>query len=210
LVKIRVILADDHPFLRTSIRKILDKTPDILVVGEAGDGIQALDLVKTLSPDVLVLDVEMPNLNGIQVAQQLHADGEEVRILALSAYDDRAHILGMLDAGVAGYLTKDEALDGLVKAIRGLAQGKDGWFSQRVADKIGGEVKKKAPEELSWTDRERSFLRLLAEGKTNPQIEAELGLSEKTLERYYQVLYLKLDASSPEQLVNNARQAGLL
>jgi DNA-binding NarL/FixJ family response regulator len=137
LEKIRVVLADDHPFLRTGIRKILDKTPDIVVVGEAGDGHQALQLVETLSPDVLVLDVEMPNLNGIQVARQLAASDSQVRVLVLSAHDDRAHIFGMLEAGVAGYLTKDEGPEALVNAVRGVYQGKDGWLSQRVSNKIG-------------------------------------------------------------------------
>ena len=137
LEKIRVILADDHPFLRTGLRKILDKTPDIVVVGEAGDGAQALNLVESLTPDVLVLDVEMPQLNGIQVARELNSRDLNVRILVLSAHDDRAHILGMLDAGVAGYLTKDEASEVLVKAVRGVIEGKDGWLSQRVANKLG-------------------------------------------------------------------------
>jgi DNA-binding NarL/FixJ family response regulator len=137
LEKIRVVLADDHPFLRTGLRKILDKTPDIVVVGEADDGAQALSLVESLTPDVLVLDVEMPRLNGIQVARELSTRESHVRILVLSAHDDRAHILGMLDAGVAGYLTKDEASDVLVKAVRRVAEGKDGWLSQRVAKKIG-------------------------------------------------------------------------
>jgi two-component system invasion response regulator UvrY len=115
----------------------LDKTPDIVVVGEASDGHQALQLVETLSPDVLVLDVEMPNLNGIQVARQLAASDSQVRILVLSAHDDRAHIFGMLEAGVAGYLTKDEGPEALVNAVRGVYQGKDGWLSQRVSNKIG-------------------------------------------------------------------------
>jgi DNA-binding NarL/FixJ family response regulator len=137
LEKIRVILADDHPFLRTGLRKILDKTSDIVVVGEASDGAQALNLVESLTPDVLVLDVEMPHLNGIQVARELNSRESDVRILVLSAHDDRAHILGMLDAGVAGYLTKDEASEVLVKAVRGVAEGKDGWLSQRVANKLG-------------------------------------------------------------------------
>jgi DNA-binding NarL/FixJ family response regulator len=136
LEKIRVILADDHPFLRTGLRKILDNTSDIVVVGEASDGAQALKLVESLDPDVLVLDVEMPHMNGIQVARELNSRDSEVRILVLSAHDDRAHILGMLDAGVAGYLTKDEASDVLVKAVRGVAEGTDGWLSQRVASKI--------------------------------------------------------------------------
>ena len=135
--KIRVVLADDHSFLRTEIRKILDKTPDIVVVGEASDGYQALQLVNTLSPDVLVLDVEMPNLNGIQVARQLAASEARVRVLVLSAHDDRIHIAGMLEAGVAGYLTKDEGPETLVKAIRGVAQGKAAWVSHRVSTKIG-------------------------------------------------------------------------
>ena len=134
--KTRVVLADDHPFLRAGIRKILDRVPDIVVIGEAGDGFQALDLVEELAPDLLILDVEMPGKNGIQVARELHEDDSHVRILVLSAYDNGPHIRGMFEAGVAGYLTKDEVPEVLVKAIRGIMRGSKRWVSDRVAAKL--------------------------------------------------------------------------
>jgi DNA-binding NarL/FixJ family response regulator len=132
----RVVLADDHPMVRTAIRKLLEKAGDIEVIGEADDGAEALRLVEDLDPDVLLLDMEMPGLNGVQVARQLQSVGSPVSILALSAYDDQQYILGMLASGAAGYLTKEEALHILVEAVRGVARGERGWVSRWVAAKL--------------------------------------------------------------------------
>ena len=164
--KIRVVVADDHPFVRIGIRKILSKTGDILVVGEAGDGEQALDLVEQMQPDVLLLDVEMPSLNGIQVASHLQKKSSSVRILVLSAYEDRQHILGMLNGGVSGYLTKEEVPDTLVKAVRGVAAGEKGWVSQRLAEKmISWRIQ--SGEQVFLSPRQREMLRLLAQERMN-------------------------------------------
>lgn len=196
--------------MRTGIRKILDKTPDIVVVGEANDGVQALDLVETLSPDVLVLDVEMPNLNGIQVAQKLGLARSTVRVLVLSAYDDRAHIHGMLEAGVAGYLTKDEGAEALVKAVRGVARGDRSWLSKRVAAKLASEIDRARREKKDWSPREMELLRLIAARKSNRQIAEDLGASESEVLRELSRLYQRMNASSPLELVERAREAGLI
>jgi DNA-binding NarL/FixJ family response regulator len=127
--KISVVVADDHPFVRIGIRKILSKTTDIVVVGEASDGEQALHMVEQLAPDVLLLDVEMPRMNGIQVASQLRKNESPVRILVLSAYEDRQHILGMLNGGVSGYLTKE--VPDTQKAVRYVAR-REGLGFQRL------------------------------------------------------------------------------
>jgi DNA-binding NarL/FixJ family response regulator len=119
----RVVLADDHPIVRASIRRLLEKAGDIEVVGEAGNGIETIRLVEELSPDVLLLDVEMPGMKGFEVARRLRAAGTTVRILALSAYDDKQYILAMLASGAAGYLTKEEAPQAIIHAIREAAEG---------------------------------------------------------------------------------------
>jgi len=133
---IRVVLADDHAMVRTSIRHLLSKAPGIQVVGEASNGEEAIRTVNCLEPDVLLLDMEMPVLSGVQVARRLQATHSPVRILVLSAYDDKQYIREVLNNGAAGYLTKDEAAETVVEAIRSIANGGAGWFSKRVAKKV--------------------------------------------------------------------------
>jgi two-component system response regulator DegU len=130
--KIRILLVDDHAAVRTGVRRLLEKARDMLVVGEAGDGYQALKLVEELEPDIVVLDVEMPRMNGLAVARKLTDQHAAVKILALSAYDDRQYILGMLDQGAAGYMIKDEVPEMLVQAIRDIALVNRRWMSKRV------------------------------------------------------------------------------
>jgi DNA-binding NarL/FixJ family response regulator len=127
----RVVLADDHQVMRESIRYLLEATADIKVVGEASNGLEALDLVEKLSPDVLLLDLEMPGLKGIEVAQRLHDTESAVRVLVLSAYDDKHYIEALLATGAPGYLIKGGPSQTLIKAVRGVAKGEQGWVSQQ-------------------------------------------------------------------------------
>ena len=133
---IRVILADDHDGIRASIRHMLMQDPNIKVIGEATNGHEALQLVEQLTPDVLVLDVEMPRVNGLQVARRLSDQDQHVRILVLSGYDQREYIQEMLRQGVAGYLTKDEAPELLIEAIHGVWRGENNWLSRRARKRL--------------------------------------------------------------------------
>src|SRR5262245_35786218 len=167
---IRVVLTDDHPVVRSGIRQLLEKASDIVVVGEAGDGAGTLRLVNELSPDVLLLDMELPGETGVQVARQLQAAGAPVRILALSAYDDEQYIVGSLSSGAAGYLTKEEALERIAEAVRGVAHGEDGWLSRRAAAQVAAWTRKESSHTNGLTQREIEVVRLAARGWTNDQI----------------------------------------
>ena len=133
---VRVVLAEDNEGIRTGIRKLLNKTLDIEVVGEVGNGAGVIGLIDQLRPDILLLDVEMPLLNGIEVARQLKDKQNSIPILVLSAYANREYIRAMLDQGVSGYLVKDEAPERIVEAIREIAQGQTGWVSPQVRAKL--------------------------------------------------------------------------
>jgi two-component system, NarL family, response regulator DegU len=134
--KIRVIIADDHAIMRVGIRNILSRSNEITVVGEASNGAEAIDLVNEMNPDVLILDMEMPVMDGVEVARRLQADKSPVRILVLSAYDDRQYILEMLNMGASGYLIKDEAPEVIVDAVQGVANGEKGWISRKAALRV--------------------------------------------------------------------------
>jgi DNA-binding NarL/FixJ family response regulator len=134
---VRVILADDNEIIRAGIRNLLNKAEDIEVVGEAKNGVEAIHLVNTLLPDVLLLDIEMPLLNGIEVTRQLKSGESSTPILVLSAYTNREYIRQMLANGASGYLIKDEAPDQIVAAVRGIARGEKGWVSPQVKAKLG-------------------------------------------------------------------------
>jgi two-component system response regulator DegU len=206
---IRVVLADDHARVRKGIRNLLERPADILVVGEASNGPQALKLVQDLNPDVLLLDVEMPGMNGNQVAAELRMMGSQVRILVLSAYDDKQYIMGMLESGVAGYLTKEEVPDILISAVRGIAHGKKGWVSQRVASQIASWSKRKG-ERATLTKRELAVLQLISDQSTDQEIAEKLGIREEIVEKHIKHLCTKLQATSRIELVSLAKQHNLV
>lgn len=206
----RVVIADDHASVRKGITRILERVPDIQVVGEASDGTEALDLVETLTPDVLILDVEMPKLNGRRVAQQIKIEGLPAKVLVLSAYDDNQYILGMLDNGVAGYLTKDEAPEQLIQAVRGVARGEKGWVSQRVADRIGSWKHVSGNQRVTLTKQERKILSFIAEKKTDRDIAQSLNLSAEDVANLVKKLCDKLNAHSRVELAVRARKDGFI
>lgn len=136
-LKIQVVLAEDNTIVRMGIRRLLNRAQDIEVIGEARNGVEALQLVGAVKPDILLLDVEMPELDGIEVARLMKRSGDEkTRILVLSAYDDKEYIREMLLNGASGYLLKDEAPERIVEAVQGVARGQTGWVSPQVEAKL--------------------------------------------------------------------------
>jgi two-component system response regulator DegU len=207
---IRVVLADDHPVVRSGIRNLISRSSDIQVVGEASNGDEALRLVDELSPDVLLLDMEMPGLKGVEVAQKLHSTESPVRILALSAYDDKQYIQELLESGAAGYLTKEEAPDTIIEAIRGVSQGEQGWVSRRVAAQMSVWMREDDSNSSRLTNRELDVLRLVVQGKTNQGIGLALGISEKTVEKYLEAVFSKLSVTSRVEAAVLAVREGLV
>jgi DNA-binding NarL/FixJ family response regulator len=136
MTKIRVLIADDHAIMRVGIKNILSRSSEICVVGEASNGAEAIELIHELNPDVLILDMEMPVMDGVEVARRLQAMKSPVRILVLSAYDDRQYIIEMLKMGASGYLIKDEAPEVIVEAVQGIAKGEEGWISRKAAVRL--------------------------------------------------------------------------
>jgi DNA-binding NarL/FixJ family response regulator len=207
---IRVVLADDHPVVRTGIRNLLNRSEEIEVVGEATSGTEALKMVEDLKPDVLLLDMEMPGMKGVEVAQHLHQIGTDTKILALSAYDDKQYILELLESGASGYLTKEEAPETILDAIQGVAQGEQGWVSRRVAAQMSVWMREEEPESNRLTPRELEVLRLVVEGKTNQGIGLNLGISEKTVEKYLEAVFAKLGVTSRVEAAVYAVREGLV
>lgn len=201
--EIRVLLIDDHPIVRSGIRKLLEQADDIIVVGESDRGSDAVPMVNKLSPDVLLLDMEIPDKSGVEVAQELQAAGSPVHVLALSAHDDEEYVLSLLSSGAVGYLTKEEALDTIVDAVRGVAHGEEGWFSRRAAARVAAHTRREAREEtIDLTDREKEVLALLSEGMTNDKIASKLVLSERTVRFHLSNIYRKLDVSSRAEAIH--------
>jgi DNA-binding NarL/FixJ family response regulator len=208
--KIRVILVDDHPVVRSGIRGLLEKASDIEIAGEADLGEEALRLVEETPADVLLLDMELPDIPGIRVAEQVKQNHPELKILSLSAHDDSTYVRQVLELGAAGYLMKDEAPEVIVEAVRGVANGQQGWISRGITAQMAGWLQAGATEGARLTRREQETLLLLVEGKTNQAIGNELHISEKTVEKYIKAIFEKLNVSSRVEAAVMAVRLGLV
>ena len=207
---IRVFLVDDHPVVRSGIRGLLEKAVDIEMVGEASTGEEALRIIEETHPDVLLLDMELPDMQGTQVAQLTQQRYPKVKILALSAHDDSVYVRELLQLGAAGYLMKDEASEAIVDAVRGVAQGEQGWISRRIAAQMTSWMQAGSPDQMKLTDRELEVLRLIVQGKTNQAIANELNISEKTVEKYVGAIFIKLNVTSRVEAAVYAVRDGLV
>ena len=208
--KIRVILADDHPITRAGIRRFLDKASDIEIIGETDNGDDTLQKALEQNPDVLLLDMEMPGLSGVEVAKALKAAGSQIRILALSSYADRQYIFGVLSSGALGYLSKEEIPQTIVDAVRGVARGEKGWLSRKVAAILSSWTQSNDLDEKPLTDREIEVLRGVVAGRTNQEIGQDLGISPKTVEKHLESIYAKLKVASRVEAAVLAVQENLL
>ncbi|MGH9559152.1 MAG: response regulator [Bryobacteraceae bacterium] len=207
---IRILLADDHTLVRKGFSLILSAQPDIEVVGEAGNGREAVDLATKLQPDVVLMDVTMPELNGIEATRRLIAAAPRTRVLALSMHKDAVYVREILRAGARGYLLKDSADEDLLNAVRAIAKG-EGYLSPAVSDAVLTDYRRHVTDPLDLlTSREREVLQMIAEGKTNKEIATSLNLSVYTVEAHRGRVMEKLNLHSTGELVRFALRSGLI
>lgn len=196
----KVLLADDHPTLMLGLASLLNQMADINVIAQIENGDDALARIKSLRPDVAVLDCKLPGLGGIQIAEAIKQHKLPVRVLALSAYDNQRYLWGMLNAGASGYLLKEEAPTQIVKAVRSVARGEQLWTTEQLA------LVQRWQEQVQYrwdglTTREKEVLVLVATGKGNKGIAGELNLSERTVEYHLTNILGKLRFTSRSEAI---------
>jgi len=193
---IRVLIVDDHPITCKGIRDVLEPAIGISVVGEAHTGAEALQKIEELRPRVVLLDMQLPDMNGVDIIKKVYNTRINTRILGLSSYNDREFISELLTYGASGYLLKDEVPEEIIQAIRGVADGEVGWVSRKVAALLSQILVKEESGGTDLTSRELKVLNLVVEGKTNNQIGVALGISGKTVEKHLHVIFQKLGVVS--------------
>lgn len=213
--KLRLLLADDHTVMRTGLRTLLERQPDLEVVGETENGREAVQLAASLKADVVVMDVGMPLLNGIEATKAIVAQDRGAKVIILSMHADESYVMRALKAGARGYLLKDSAAPDLINAIHAVTQNKS-YFSPKVSQILAEDyvrVLKQKGEVDSYdllSDREREVLQLLAEGKANKEVAGELNISPYTVETHRKHILEKLNLHSPAELILYAIRKGII
>jgi len=206
---IRLLLVDDHPVVRDGLRGMLAGDPDLEVVGEASDGHEALTLVDTLRPDVILMDLRMPGMGGAAAIRELAARGSTARVLVLTTYDSDSDVVPALEAGATGYLLKDAPRDQLVRAIRAAARD-EAVLAPSVATRLVSQLRSPGPAQDALSERELEVLTLIAQGETNRGAAARLFISEATVKTHLLHIYEKLGVNDRAAAVATAYERGLL
>jgi len=212
-MSIRIILADDHKITRQGLRSLIDENDDMEVIAEAENGRDAVDLARQLKPDVVIMDVSMPDLNGVEATRQIVQDNPQMKIIALSMHSDTLFVSEMLKSGASGYLLKDCAFEELEQAIRTVTESK-AYLSPSISGIIVEDyLHRLSKADLSTsevlTDREREVLQLIAEGQSTKQIALKLHISAKTVETHRRQIMNKLDMHTVAELTKYAIRKGL-
>lgn len=215
--KIKVLIADDHRVVREGLMAILRERNDLDVVGEARDGQEAVEKARELSPDVILMDVSMPRMSGVEATRVIKRESPHIGIVALTMYDEEKYIFDLVRAGATGYLLKDSDSSQIIAAIRSISKG-ESLIHPSVASKIlaefsllsEGKGKKPVRAEHDLTEREITVLRLVAEGKTNKEVANDLDLSEKTVKNHVRNIFHKLHAYDRTQAAIMAIRKGLI
>ncbi len=209
----KVLLVDDHPIIREGLRSLIEKQPECMVVGEAGDGVEAVRLAAELQPDLVIMDLTMPIMNGIDATREITSKNPSIRVLALSMESNRFFVVEVLKSGASGYLLKDSAYAELAEAIRIVASGET-YLPRKIATLLVREFLQCIPAEMSdayggLTPREQEILQLVADGKNTKEIAWELNISGKTVENKRQAIMQKLNLFSIAELTKYAVRSGL-
>ncbi len=212
-MSIKILLADDHKIVRDGLKSLIKKEVGMEVIGEADNGRKTVQLARDLEPEIIIMDISMPDLNGIEATRQIVADSPDVKIIALSMHSDKRYVKGVLSAGASGYLLKDSAFEELVEAIRTVDTGRfylsAGIVGVVVKDYVGSQANKDALTSDILSAREREVLQLLAEGKSTKEIASDLHVSVKTIETHRQNIMQKLDIHTIAGLTRYAIREGL-
>lgn len=210
---LRVLIADDHTIVRSGVRLLLEREPDIKVVGEALDGNEALAMVKRLHPDVILMDITMPGMDGLEATRQIKARWPDVKVLVLTMHRSDEYFFEMLKAGASGYVLKGAETSELIHAVRVVGQG-EVFLYPTMASKLVGDflsrVSKGVESDPSLTQREKEILRMLAEGYSNKEIAEKLVVSPSTVHSHRTNLMSKLGLSNRREIIQYARQRGLI
>ena len=211
--RLRILIADDHPIVRDGLRLALLDLSDAEVVGEAANGAEVVELAAELQPDVIVMDLNMPELSGVEATRQIVRASPHVAVLVLTMYDDDTSVFATMRAGARGYLLKGADQDQIVQAVRAVARG-EAIFGPGIAAKLLGYFANArgaqlAPAFPELTDREREILELVAQGKSNQQITRQLVISPKTVRNHISNIFAKLHVADRAQAIVRAREAGL-
>jgi two-component system response regulator NreC len=207
--KIRVLIVDDHAVLRAGLRALLNLQPDMEVVGEAAEGLEALEKVERLEPDVVLMDITLPGMEGLEVTKKLKKTHPNVKVLILTMHEDRRYFYSALKAGASGYVVKRAADTELIDAIRAAHRG-DVFLHPSMARIVAEDYVEQGATEKGLSDREREVLRLIAEGRTYKEMADLMAVSVKTIESYRERIKEKLGLNTRAELVRYALEKGLL
>jgi len=213
--KAKILIADDHAMIRDGVKALLSRNKELIVAGEAGSGREALALYKSLQPDLLIMDISMPDINGMEVSKQILEEDSKAKIIILSMYDDEDYISRCMEQGVKGYVVKNETGDELDNAVSAVLSGQN-YFSHEVQGVIfkkysSNVIRRKQKEfELKLTTREIEIVKLLAEGLTSQQMADRLVISPRTVETHRANLMKKTGAKNSIELVKKVEKIGLL